>query len=121
MKSSSDISLSTMNLGPVKGLLKVDLALIAAMQESLKDTKYAKHVEYKSQQFDAKRMIKELGEQKAQIKYWTSKLEEQDQTMTGETTSAIALNLARVAQAFGMLWRVPCMVHLLNKMISTRN
>ena len=103
IKSASEVSLERMGPGPVKDLLMVDLALIAAMQQSLKDTKYAKHIEHKSPNFDAKKMMEELGEQRSQIKYWTSKLEDQGQARTEEMSTAVALNLARVARAFGKL------------------
>lgn len=100
-KNESEISLAQIEPGPVKDLLFLDLELIAAMQQSLKDTKYAKYIEHRSPAFDAKKFLEELSEQKSQIKYWTSKLEGQDQGTTKETNTAVALHLARIARVFG--------------------
>lgn len=69
LKSESEISLSNMRSGPVKELLQIDLELIAAMRESLKDTKYAKYLEHQGNTFNAKQLSRELGEGSAQVKY----------------------------------------------------
>ena len=99
-KSQSEISLSTMPAGPVKELLEVDLELVAAMRESLKDTKYAKYLEHESPNFDAKRMDEDLHEACRQMKYWTGKLQEDGQSMTTDTNTAVAVHLARIANTF---------------------
>ncbi|MCJ1459389.1 hypothetical protein MMC28_009766 [Mycoblastus sanguinarius] len=74
LKYYFEISLSGMRSEPIQELLKLDLELMAAMQESLKDTKYQKHMENKDSEFDAKRLIQYLGEESKQIKYWTSQV-----------------------------------------------
>ena len=105
LKSESDISLSNMRSAPTKELLQVDLELIAAMRESLKDTKYVKYMEHKEPAIDPEQLYKQLGEESAQVKYWTSKLaEEKDEKdgMTEETQAAMMLNLARIARVFGV-------------------
>ena len=104
IKSESKISLSNMKSESARELLKIDLELIAAMQESLKDSKYAKHMEHRNPKFNAKQLYVELGEESRQIKYWASKLEDSgEQPMTTETQTAMMLNLARVARVFGKL------------------
>ncbi|KAK3178085.1 hypothetical protein OEA41_000217 [Lepraria neglecta] len=101
IKSESKISLSNMKSESARELLKIDLELIAAMQESLKDSKYAKHMEHRNPKFNAKQLYVELGEESRQIKYWASKLEDSgEQPMTTETQTAMMLNLARVARVF---------------------
>lgn len=101
LKSESDISLSNMRSGPLRELLKVDLNFIAALRESLKDSKYVEHIGQQDAKFDPKKLIEELGEEGAQIKYWTSKLAEGNQGTAKETESAMAENLARIARVFG--------------------
>jgi len=88
---------------PVGKLLKLDLQLIAAMQESLKDTKYVKSLEDKKPVFDAKLLLQRLAEEKKEVTYWTRRLERAsgDDNYTDETKNAILINLARVAKAFG--------------------
>lgn len=104
IKSESKISLSNIKSGSARELLKVDLELINAMQESLKDSKYAKHMEHRNPKFNAKQLYVELGEESRQIKYWASKLEGSgEQPMTTETQTAMMLNLARIARVFGEL------------------
>lgn len=102
LKSESDISLSNMKSAPTKELLEVDLELIAAMRESLKDTKYVKYMEQKEPAIDPEQLYKQLGEESAQVKYWTSKLAEEKDGMTEETQAAMMLNLARIARVFGV-------------------
>lgn len=102
LKSESDISLSNMGSEPTRELLKVDLALIAAMRESLKDTKYVKYLEQREPTFDPKQLYKELGEESAQVKYWTSKIAEEKHGITEETQAAMTLNLARIARVFSV-------------------
>jgi hypothetical protein len=101
LKSESDISLSKMRSGPTKELLKVDLELIAATRESLKNTKYAEYLEQQGNTFNAQQLYQELGEESALVKYWTSKLAEENDGMTEETQAAVTCNLARIAHAFG--------------------
>ncbi len=102
VKSASDISLSDIKSRSAKELLRVDLALIAAMQESLKDTKYVKYLEHKEPRFDAKKMYEDMLEESRQVKYWTSKLAEssEKQSMMPETQTAMMLQLAMIAQVF---------------------
>lgn len=101
LKSESDISLSDMKSEPIKELLKVDLELIAAMRESLKGTKYVEYIQQEEPTFDPERLYKELGEESAQVKYWTSKLaEENPDNISEETQEAMTLNLARIARVF---------------------
>lgn len=102
LKSESDISLSSMGSDPIRELLKVDLELIAAMRESLKDTKYAEYMGENEPAFDPKQLYKELGEGSAQIKYWTSKIAEEEHGITQETQAAMTLNLARIARVFSV-------------------
>lgn len=101
LKPESDISLSNVKSEPVKELLRVDLELIAAMRESLKDTKYVEHMKQESA-FDPKQLDKELGEESAQVKYWTSKLAEDKHGITEQTQTAMTLNLARIARVFSV-------------------
>lgn len=102
LKSESDISLSNMRSAPTKELLEVDLKLIAAMRRSLKDTDYVKYMEQKDPAIDPKQLYKQLGEESAQIKYWTSSLVEEKDGITEETQAAMMLNLARIARVFGV-------------------
>lgn len=102
LKAESDISLSNMGSEPTRELLKVDLELIAAMRESLKDTKYVKYLEQREPTFNPKQLYKELGEESAQVKYWTSKIAEEKDGITEETQGAMTLNLARIAHVFSV-------------------
>lgn len=88
---------------PVSKLLKLDLELIAAMQESLKDTKYIKSLQTRKPIFNAKILLQRLAEEKKEITYWTKRLEKAsgDRDYTIETETAILMNLARIAKAFG--------------------
>ena len=103
IKSDSDISLPNPGLAPTKDLLRIDLELIAAMQESLKDSKLAKYLEHRDLKFDAVQLSKDLGEESRQMKYWASQLGSSrgNQTMTSETHAAMVLNLTRIARTFG--------------------
>lgn len=103
LDSKSDISLSGIQLAPAKELLRIDLELIAAMQESLKDSKFAKHMEHKNRKFDAVQLYKELGDEARQVKYWTDQLAGSgyNQNLTAETKSAMMLNLTNIARTFG--------------------
>lgn len=102
LKSESDISLSNMRSAPTRELLEVDLELIAAMRESLKDNNYLKYMEQKEPAIDPQQLYMELGEESAQVKYWTSKLAEDKDGITEETQVAMKLNLARIARVFGV-------------------
>ena len=61
------------------------------------------------QKFNAIQIIKELGEESKQIKYWTSRLEEEGQNLTTEAETAVSLNLARIANIFSnpSYWILP--------------
>ena len=63
IKSDSEVSLSNMRSEPAKELLEIDLELIAAMKESLKDPKYVKHMEHKNPKFDAIEMLEEVSKE----------------------------------------------------------
>lgn len=102
IKSESELGEPDLRPGPAKELLKIDLELIAAMQESLRDSKYAKHLEHKNPKFDAKQLYQDLREESRQTRYWTKKLEMvSEKDTTAETQTAMVLNLARIARAFG--------------------
>lgn len=101
LKSESNISLSNMKSGPMKDLLKVDLELIAAMRESLKDTKYVEYLGQQGKSFDHEKVYEELGKESALVKYWTNKLAEGNDGITECTEVAMSCNLARIARAFG--------------------
>ena len=100
-QSISEISLSKIESQPVKELLSIDLALIAALRESLRESKYAKYLEDK--ELDVGRIHDNLQEESRQIKYWTAKLEQNGglQNAAPETRQAMMINLARVAKIFG--------------------
>lgn len=110
LKSESEISLSSMRPEPIKELLKVDLELIAAMRESLKGTKYVENIQQKDPRFDPERLYKELGEESAQVKYWTSKLAEGNHDITEETQVAMTLNLARIGCVFSSYTDYHCLL-----------
>ena len=101
IKSDSDARLSTLKPTPTKDLLTIDLQLIAAMQNSLMDLKFAKYLEHKNKNFD---------EQGRQMKYWASQLGSSDgpQDVATETQTALMCNLARIARTFGMLTPISC-------------
>lgn len=103
IKSESDMSLPDLGPGPTIDLLKIDLGLIAAMQESLKDSKFAKHMEHRDPKFDAVQLSNDLGEESRQMKYWAGQLgnSRDSHSMTSETQTALALNLTRIARTFG--------------------
>ena len=104
IKGNSNTSLPSLDLAPAKDLLRLDLQLIAAMQNSLNDTKFAKYMDHKNRKFDAIKMHKDLEEGSRQMQYWAKHLAEadKDRAMTSATQQAMVLNLARVARAFGM-------------------
>ena len=99
----TDVAAAVVEQDPARALLKIDIALIAAMRESLKDRKHAKYLENKDPSLDAQQLSEALGEQSRQITYWTKKLEESDagHGMTPKTKQAMMLNLARIARTFG--------------------
>ena len=103
IKSNSEISMPNLAPPHAKDLLRIDLQYIAAMQNSLKDSKFAKYMEHKNRKFDAVQLYKDLEEQGRQMKYWASMLEgsTENQSMTQETQTAMILNLTRVARTFG--------------------
>ena len=86
-----------------KDLIRIDLQYIAAMQNSLKDSKFAKYMEHENLEFDAVQLHKDLEEEGRQMRYWTRMLEgsTEDQSMTPETETAMILNLTRIARTFG--------------------
>ena len=99
----TDVAAAVVEQDPARELLKIDMALIAAMRESLKDRKHAKYLENKDTSLDALQLSEALGEQSRQITYWSKKLEESDagHGMTPKTKQAMMLNLARIARTFG--------------------
>lgn len=103
IKSDSEISPRKLTPAHAKDLLRVDLQYIAAMQESLKDSKFAKYMDHKNLKFDAMQLHNDLEDQSRQMRYWTSMLEgsPEDQSMTQETQTAMILNLTRIARTFG--------------------
>lgn len=103
IKSDSEISLPSLAPAHAKDLLRIDLQYIAAMQNSLKDSKFAKYMEHKNLKFDAVQLYKDLEEGGRQMRYWTRMLEgsTEDQSMTPETETAMILNLTRIARTFG--------------------
>ena len=102
IKSDSEISLPSLAPAHATDLLRIDLQYIAAMQNSLKDSKFAKYLEHKNLKFDAVQLHKDLEEEGRQMKYWTRMLEgSEDQSMTPETQTAMILNLTRIARTFG--------------------
>ena len=103
IKSDSEISLPSLAPAHAKDLLRIDLEYIAAMQNSLKDSKFAKYLEHKNLKFDAVQLHNDLEEEGRQMKYWTRMLEgsTENQTMTPETETAMILNLTRIARTFG--------------------
>ena len=101
--SKTAIAPAVVEQDPARELLKTDIALIAAMRESLKDRKYAKYLENKDPSFNTQQLSEALGEQSLQITYWAKKLEESNagHSMTPKTKQAMMLNLARIARTFG--------------------
>lgn len=100
--SESDISLSNIKSEPIRKLLKIDLELISTMREILKDTYHAIYMEQGEPALEPAQLYKDLGEESAQVKYWTSKLAEDNHDITEETQAAMTLNLARIASAFSV-------------------
>ena len=103
IKSDSEISLPSLTPAHAKDLLRIDLQYIAAMQNSLKDSKFAKYMEHKNLKFDAVQLHKDLEEEGRQMKYWTRMLEgsTENESMTPETETAMMFNLTRIARTFG--------------------
>ena len=103
IRSDSEISLLSLAPTHAKDLLRIDLQYIAAMQNSLKDSKFAKYMEDKNLKFDAVQLHKDLEEGGRQMRYWTRMLEgsTENKSMTPETETAMILNLARIARTFG--------------------
>lgn len=102
IESGSELGEPNLQSGPVNELLKIDLELIAAMQEPLRDPKYAKHLEHDNPKFDVKQLCQDLGEESRQTRYWTKKLEMvSEKGTTAKIQTAMVLNLARIARAFG--------------------
>lgn len=103
LESESDLSLQNVEPGPAKDLLQIDLQLIAAMQSSLEDSKFAKYMDHKNRKFDAVQLYKELGNEARQMKYWADKLANNSdgRSMTSETQAAMMLNLTNIARTFG--------------------
>lgn len=103
IKSEFNKSLTALKMSPGRDLLQLDLQLVGAMQKSLKDSTYAKYMEHKNLKFDAVQLSKILEEEGRQLKYWAMKLEDSksDQSVTKDTRTAMILNLARIARAFG--------------------
>lgn len=98
----SDLGEPKLQSEPANELLKVVLELIASKQESLKDTRYAKYLEHKTPKLDAKKFYQDLREQSLQTRCWTKMLElDSGKGITPETQTAMVLNLARIARAFG--------------------
>lgn len=108
LKSGSAASLSETRSKPVTEMLKVDLELIAAMQESLKDTKFSKHLEHTRPNFDAKRYMDQLREESKQLRYWTTKLDTTaNEGRHTQTQEAVMANLVWIAQTFRMSYLPP--------------
>ena len=103
IKSDSEISLPSLAPAHAKDLLRIDLQYIAAMQNSLKDSKFAKYMEHKNLKFDAVQLHKDLEEGGRQMRYWTRMLEgsTKNESMAPETETAMILNLTRIARTFG--------------------
>ena len=100
-----DISLANLQPTPRKDLLQINLKLIAAMQDSLKNlTRLGRHVEHRNRDLDVVQLMKDLGEGRRQMIYWAIWLEGSsgDGNVTSETQMAVTLNLMRVARTFGM-------------------
>lgn len=93
---------STNSNEPVSELLKIDLELIAAMQDSLRSSTYAKYFESKNTVVGAKELQSRLTNEKHQLAYWINKLNlaSEKYGKSDETDSAVIVNLARVARAF---------------------
>ena len=103
IKSESNTSLPSLQSASAKALLKINLQLIAAMQNSLKDSKYAKYMEHKSLEASPGQLCEDLDKAGRQMKYWAGQLgaSSEGRMMTAETQEAMMLNLTRIARTFG--------------------
>ena len=103
IKSNSESSLPNLAPAYAKDLLRIDLQRIADLQNSLKDSKFAKYMENKNLEFDKVQLHKDLEKEARQLRYWTSMLKESNETqsMTKETRTAMIFNLMRIARTFG--------------------
>lgn len=63
VKSDSQISIPNSQLKPAKNLFRIDLQLVAAMQESLRDSKFARYMGDKALGVDLEQLHKDYGEQ----------------------------------------------------------
>ena len=63
IKSDSEILLPSLAPAHAKDLLRINLQYIAAMQNSLRDSKFAKYMEHKNLEFDAVQLYKDLEEE----------------------------------------------------------
>ena len=113
IKSESDTSSPSLHPATAKALLKIDLQLIAAMQKSLKDSKYAKNMEHKNLKVNPVQLCEDLEKGRRQMKYWTGQLgaSNQGRMITAETQEAMMLNLTRIARTFGK-YKVESCEHL---------
>ena len=103
IKSESNTSLPSLHSASAQALLKIDLQLIAAMQNSLKDSKYAKYMEHKNIEISPGQLCEDLDKAGRQMKYWAGQLgaSSEGRMMTTETQEAMILNLTRIARTFG--------------------
>ena len=102
LKSDSNTSLPSLLPAPAKSLLSIDLQLVAAMQASLKESKFSKYMEHKDPKFDAAKIYKDLENESKKLRYWTSQVggSGEDKSITAETQEAMILNLARIARTY---------------------
>ena len=103
IKSKSSTSLLSLHSASTKALLKIDLQLIAAMQKSLRESKFAKYMEHKKIELSPEQLYEDLDKASRQMKYWAGQLgaSRQGRMMTVETQEAMMLNLTRIARTFG--------------------
>ena len=103
VKSDLEISLPSLAPAHAKDLLSINLQYIAAMQNSLKDSEFAKYMKPANLKLNAVQLHTDLEEEGRQMKYWTRMLEgsTENNSMTPETKTALILNLARIARTFG--------------------
>lgn len=103
IKSESNTSLPSLQPASAKTLLKIDLQLITAMQNSLKDSKFAKYMEHKNLKLSPAQLCEDLDKAGRQMKYWAGQLgaSSEGRMITAETQEAMMLNLTRIARTFG--------------------
>ena len=103
VKSNSESSLPNLEPAYAKDLLRIDLQGTADLQNSLKDSEFAKYMEDRNLKFDKVQLHKDLEEEARQLKYWTSMLmgSTENQSVTKETQTAMILNLTRIARTLG--------------------